>query len=127
MASRMFKNLFPCQPRLSAWAVAFLLLAIPGTASAVAPAWHNDAFTDTLVNGNLCTTDGTIINCNISQVSPSLLGIGTASSSTFLRGDGTWATPAANLSGGSAGYGAVWGSANSLTYDSAELPSSSKW
>ena len=32
-------------------------------AEAVTYNWHNDAYTGTLTSGDLCTTDGTIINC----------------------------------------------------------------
>jgi hypothetical protein len=44
---------------------------------------------------------------------------GTPDGSKFLKDDGSWAVPAANLSGGAAGYGAVWSSPSALTYDSA--------
>jgi hypothetical protein len=44
---------------------------------------------------------------------------GTPDGSKFLKDDGSWAVPAANLSGGAAGYGAVWSSASALTHDSA--------
>jgi hypothetical protein len=82
---------------------------------------ETDPQVGTLTASNFCLANagGTAIDCTTAAIAiVSISATGTPGSSTYLRGDGTWSTISA-LSGGSAGYGAVWSSAAALTYDSA--------
>lgn len=56
------------------------------------------------------------VDPNTGLVTPSVLGTGTASSSTYLRGDNTWSTPAG-------GGGGTWGSITGTLSDQTDLQS----
>jgi len=78
----------------------------------------------TTTAGSLATTIGSGVVTDAmlagSIAISKLSATGTASSSTYLRGDGAWAMPSGGVTGsGSTGYGAVWSSSSALTYDSA--------
>jgi len=54
-------------------------------------------------------------NLSSGTVPTSVLGSCTASSTTFLAGNGTWATPSGGMNGsGSTGYDAIWASATAI-------------
>ena len=77
--------------------------------------------TQTLTNKTISGSSNTLSNINISSLS----AIGTANSSTYLRGDGSWATPSGG--GGSASYLKVYRSSAttvSLTSGANTLPGS---
>jgi hypothetical protein len=85
-----------------------------GAASAAAPG----AITGTADQVLRVNSAGTALAFGTIPIA-SITATGTAGSSTYLRGDGTWATPAGTgvTGSGAANHVAFWSSASALTYD----------
>ncbi len=83
-----------------------------------APTTASGASVGTLTANDFCTANagGTQVVCTTAAIPVgSISATGTPSSSTYLRGDGTWATPSSSLSGGTANYVPLWSSTSALT------------